>query len=315
MVEKNDVGFYSDVKAVDVEWLWYPYIPYGKISVLQGDPGDGKSTFILNIIAAVSRGGKTPDGKRLPCPYKVIYQCSEDGIADTIKPRLEKAGANCRNVCFIKEDDNLLSLDDERIGKAIDKTNARLLVIDPVQAYVGDDGNLNVASKARRLMQKLSMWASKYNCAVVLVAHLNKRDSAKSLYRTMGSIDFVASARSVLQLSRCDDGLRKVEQIKCSLAPKGDDCYFRIDEDGKLEWAKAEDKKLEWTSEEKGDIPLFLVSLLQNGPVKATEVIELSKEKGYSKRTLDKVKKQMGIKSFKRENQWYWQLGGKDSYE
>lgn len=91
---------YSGVTETAVDWLWYPFIPYGKLTLLQGDPGCGKSTLMMNLIAAASSGNCSPDGKKLKKPLHVIYQCSEDGISDTIKPRLLNAGADCNNVAF-----------------------------------------------------------------------------------------------------------------------------------------------------------------------------------------------------------------------
>ena len=91
---------YSEVQSTDVRWLWYPFIAIGKITLLQGDPGDGKSTMMMNLIAELSTGGKTPDGCKIGAPQKVIYQCSEDGVSDTIKPRLERYGADCRKIAL-----------------------------------------------------------------------------------------------------------------------------------------------------------------------------------------------------------------------
>ena len=95
---------YSEVQSTDVRWLWYPFIAIGKITLLQGDPGDGKSSMMMNLIAELSTGGKTPDGCKIGVPQKVIYQCSEDGVSDTIKPRLERCGADCRKIAFINEE-------------------------------------------------------------------------------------------------------------------------------------------------------------------------------------------------------------------
>ena len=95
---------YSEVQSTDVRWLWYPFIAIGKITLLQGDPGDGKSTMMMNLIAELSMGGRTPDGCKISAPQKVIYQCSEDGVSDTIKPRLERCGADCRKIAFINEE-------------------------------------------------------------------------------------------------------------------------------------------------------------------------------------------------------------------
>ena len=88
-MESQLLTLYSDVKAVPVRWLWYPYIAIGKITLLQGDPGDGKSTMMMHLIAELSTGGATPDGQAFGSPHKIIYQCAEEGAADTMKPRLE----------------------------------------------------------------------------------------------------------------------------------------------------------------------------------------------------------------------------------
>ena len=90
MENKEDYKIYSTVEKQEVEWLWYPYIPYGKLTLLQGDPGDGKSTFMINIASALTRGGLLPDGKKLEQIGNVIYQGAEDNVGDTIKPRLEE---------------------------------------------------------------------------------------------------------------------------------------------------------------------------------------------------------------------------------
>lgn len=202
-VEKRILTLYSDVQATSVHWLWYPFIAVGKITLLQGDPGDGKSTMMMNLIAELSKGGKTPDGKPVGTPQRVIYQCSEDGVSDTIKPRLERCGADCRKVAFINEETySGLTLDDERIRQAIIEFRPRLVVIDPIQAYLGSDSDLQIAGRARKLMQRLGMWASVYDCAIVLIGHLNKKEGTKGLYRSLGSIDVVAAARSVLQVER-----------------------------------------------------------------------------------------------------------------
>ena len=194
---------YSEVQSTDVRWLWYPFIAIGKITLLQGDPGDGKSTMMMNLIAELSMGGRTPDGCKISAPQKVIYQCSEDGVSDTIKPRLERCGADCRKIAFINEEVyNGLTLDDERIRQAIIEFRPRLVVIDPIQAYLGSDSDLQIAGRARKLMRRLGMWAAGYDCAIVLIGHLNKKEGSKGLYRSLGSIDVVAAARSVLQVER-----------------------------------------------------------------------------------------------------------------
>ena len=246
MAGKGETGIltlYSDVQATSVRWLWYPFIAVGKITLLQGDPGDGKSTMMMNLIAELSKGGNTPDGKPIGMPKKVIYQCSENGVSDTIKPRLEKCGADCRNVAFINEDTySGLTLDDERIRQAIIEFRPRLVVIDPIQAYLGSDSDLQIAGRARKLMHRLGMWASVYDCAIVLIGHLNKKEGTKGLYRSLGSIDVVAAARSVLQVERDPENtdIRIVRQIKNSLAPSDGEIRFSITAEAGFEWLECE---------------------------------------------------------------------------
>ena len=188
----------KDISKTKIEWLWYPYIPCGKITILQGDPGCGKSMLMMDIIARLTTGTEMPDGTKFT-PSNVIYQCAEDGYEDTIKPRLEKLGADESRIMWVNEDDERLTLDDEKIRQAIIDLEARLVVIDPFQAYLGDS-DMTSATGMRRIMTKLSLCASAYNCAVVLVGHMTKKSSAKELYRGLGSVDIVALARSVLQV-------------------------------------------------------------------------------------------------------------------
>ncbi len=147
---------YSEVKPVKINWVWYPYIAKGKITLLQGDPGDGKSTMMLNIIAELSKGGCFPDGTKVAEPILSMYQCSEDNAADTIRPRLDESGANCDNVVFIDEEKTgNLTLNDERIKESIVRIKPELVVIDPLQSYLGSDDNILVINRARNLMHNL----------------------------------------------------------------------------------------------------------------------------------------------------------------
>ena len=112
----------SDVQLQEIEWLWYPFIPYGKLTIIQGDPGDGKTTLVLNIAAKLSKGEGLDENMQIAEPINIIYQTAEDGLADTVKPRLELAGADCEKIMVIDESDKSLSMIDERLEEAIVKT-------------------------------------------------------------------------------------------------------------------------------------------------------------------------------------------------
>ena len=309
---------YSNVTATSVEWLWYPYIPFGKITLLQGDPGCGKSTLMMHIIAALSNGSFELDGRKMKRPVHVIYQCSEDSAEDTIKPRLTAAGADCKNVAFLDEETDCLTLGDEKIRRAIADFNAKLLVIDPVQAYLGD-ADISSASGMRRMLRQSAVWASSYDCAIVLIGHLNKKVSTKELYRSLGSIDLIAAARSVIQIapSDVDTEVVTLRHIKSSLAPKGRDLFFTIDSQHRVRWLESEDV---CTLKDQDDVPLkkskqeqaaeTLQMLLMSAPMKASEVKDLFANMNISERTLLSVKKDLSIRSVKRDGIWYWHLPG-----
>ena len=309
--------YYSSITEKSVEWLWYPYIPYGKISILQGDPGEGKSTLMLHIAALLTKGQPMPNELKPSSPENVVYQCSEDDIADTIKPRLIEAGADCEKVAYIVDDDGSLTLDDSRIETTIAKTGARLFIIDPIQSYLIQDGGMHNAGKMRSLLGKLSVVAAKYKCAIVLIGHMNKASSNKSLYRGLGSIDIAAIARSVLMICRDteDTDNRYLVQIKSSLAPEGEPVGFRFDRERGFLWcnnndrSKVElshyDKKLYYKHNEVSD---SIIVLLRNGPLPSAEIFARYNDINVSERTLYTIKKELRIHSFRENNVWYWKL-------
>lgn len=145
----------SDVQLQEVKWLWKPYIPFGKLTIIQGDPGEGKTTFALRLAAACSSGVALP-GMEIAEPFNVIYQTSEDGLGDTIKPRLIEAGADESRVLNICEDTDPLSLSDERIEQAIRQTNAKLMILDPIQGYIGERiDTLTAPTKSALFLKRL----------------------------------------------------------------------------------------------------------------------------------------------------------------
>jgi RecA-family ATPase len=173
-----------DVKPEPVEYLWKPYLPAGKISLIQGDPGSGKTTMSLAIAAAVTQGRGLPGGY-CEFPADVIVQNAEDGLADTIIPRLIQCGADVGLVHFIDEEEAALSLSDERIEQAIIEKKAKLCLLDPIQAYFrGSD--MNSAKGVRPLMKHLAGVADRTGCAIVLVGHLNKK-GGRSQYRGLAA--------------------------------------------------------------------------------------------------------------------------------
>lgn len=268
----------DEIETKEVNWLWYPYIPYGKITIIQGDPGEGKTTFALRLAALLSNGGKLPCTDSETKVINIIYQTVEDGYEDTIKPRLKVAGADCKRIMFIDESITPLSMTDERLEDAIVETNARLVILDPIQAYVGSWVDMHRANEIRPVLSRLSSIAEKHDCAIILIGHMNKSHGKKSAYRGLGSIDFQAAARSVLIIGRLKDNsqIRILAHGKSSLAPEGESIAFELSE--------------------------------ENGGVSQKEIWANASVKGISKRVLDQAKKSLEVKSKRKSNSWYWSL-------
>ena len=307
----------SEIQSQEVSWLWYPFIPYGKLTIIQGDPGDGKTTLVLNIAAWLSKGEGLDSDMKLSEPVNVIYQSAEDGLADTVKPRLELAGADCERILVIDEKEKSLSMVDERLEKAIVQTKARMLILDPIQAYLGGGMDMNRANEARDMTKKLGALAEKHQCAIVLIGHMNKAAGNKAAYRGMGSIDFFAVARSVLLVGRVEGepNIRAVIQIKNNLAAFGHPKAFALSEDG-FGWLG----DYEITADEVlgGIAPkankmeqakrLLRELALTSDAVQSNEIFDMADEQGISKRTLENAKRELGIRARKINNSWYWEL-------
>ena len=307
----------SEIESEEVSWLWYPFIPYGKLTIVQGDPGDGKTTFVLNVAAKLSKGEALDEAMKCEEPIHIIYQTAEDGLADTVKPRLEKAGADCTRISVIDESDKSLSMADERLEEALQRTNAKLLILDPIQAYLGGGMDMNRANEARDMTKRLGALAEKYKCAIVLIGHMNKAAGNKAAYRGMGSIDFYAVARSVLLVGRIEGEpeLRALVQIKNNLAAFGHSKAFRLSENG-FDWIG----DYEITADEVlgGIAPktnkteqakeLLRELAKEKSMLPSNEIIELAKQENISKRTLENAKKELGIRAKKINSVWYWVL-------
>ena len=305
----------SEIQSEEIEWLWYPFIPYGKLTIIQGDPGDGKTTLALNIAAKLSKGESLDEEMKISEPINIIYQTAEDGLADTVKPRLELAYADCERILVIDESSEALSMADERLEEAIKLTNAKLLILDPIQAYLGAGTDINRANEARDMTKKLGALAEKHKCAVLLIGHMNKASGTKASYRGIGSIDFFAVARSVLLVGRIEgeESLRAVVQIKNNLAAFGNSKAFELSEEG-FRWIGDYDISADEVlggiapKANKLDQAKRLLLELAEGTnrMQSKDIFEIAKEEEISKRTLENAKRELNISAKKINNTWYW---------
>ena len=294
----------SDVELTPVEWLWKPYLPFGKLSVLQGNPGEGKTYFAMHLAAACTNGKLLPNMERME-PFNVLYQTAEDGLGDTVKPRLIEAGADLDRVLVIDDSDVQLTLSDERIEKAIIENNARLVIIDPIQAYLGADVDMNRANEVRPIFMRLGQVAQRTGCAILLIGHLNKAAGMQSLQRGLGSIDIAAAVRSVMFIGKLkhDPTMRILTHEKSSLAPPGASLAFSLGDEGGFRWVGEYDitademlSGIEPQRETKTQQAKDLIcTLLAGGKrVYSEDIDKAALERGIPGRTVRDAKRELG---------------------
>ena len=326
MSQKKELKIISstNVEVREINWLWYPFIPRGKVTILQGDPGEGKSTFMLTLAAYLTRGEALPftDCGEPPDPITVLYQSTEDDYDDTIVPRFIKAGGIRDRLAFIDESEYPLTFDDDRILEGIKQTGAKLLVLDPLASYIGDC-SLNASNEVRQKFNALINAARETDCAIVVVNHMNKMPGLKAIYRTPGSIDVAGAVRSILLLARDPDeeDKRYLVQTKMNLASKGDALEFRI-EDGGIKFTGITDKtadeilrKQDFVSGigrpdvKRQEAKEVIEELLAAGTaVPAEECEAVLKKNGIRRSTAQTAKRELGIESVRIQDRWYWKL-------
>lgn len=320
MAHDYELKYFDNIKSKEIDWLWYPYLPYGKITIIQSDPGEGKTTMLLSLISYLSNGNPLPFSYTKMTAVS-IYQNAEDDMADTIKPKLESHNANCNNICYIEKKDELLLINDESIEETIVKSGAKLFVLDPIQAFIGDNVDMNRANVIRPRMNKLKEIAQSTGCAIVLVGHMKKNYSGKSNYRNLGSIDISAVARSVLVVGRLSKSseIKILLQLKNNLAPRGKSITFQI-ENRTVKWLSecsltADDilSTNPYNENSKRAIAENLIRLnLEDGIKSAKSIFAKAQDQGISIRTLKSVKATMSVSSIKKNGIWYWEMNSKE---
>ena len=316
----------SEIEPRSIEWLWYPFIPFGKVTLLQGDPGDGKSTFMLTIAALLTRGKPLPftETDNPLEPMNVIYQTTEDDADDTIVPRFIKADGDRERLLFISEKEAPVSFADERIAEAIRQTNARLIILDPLSSYIGNC-QINAANEVRPRFNCLIQLAKETSCAIVIINHLNKMFGIKAIYRTPGSIDIVGSVRSALLIGRSkeNEDERVLVQQKSNLASTGAAIVFSVGEHGITFIRETEQTADELLSVMSGsghrpdvktqEAMRFIRDMLSDGKEhEAAECEARLREAGISISTAKKAKRLLGVVSSKQRCSWTWQLPDDD---
>lgn len=335
----------ADLEPEEVEWLWPGRIPLGKLTMIAGDPGLGKSFTTLDMAARVSTGKPWPDDPNVTTKVgSVIIMSIEDDLADTVVPRLNAAGADrsriiamssvkCVETGKIKERIFNLETDIPRLAEAIERTpNVRLVVIDPVSAFTGKtDSHKN--TDVRSMLAPLQDLAAKHRVAVVCVTHLNKNAAGPVMYRSIGSIAYNAAARAVWGVvkDQKEANRRLFLPVKNNLAPDGHGLAYRLtDSDirgvARVAWDSV---PVDVPAEEAFGAPHggsrsprneaedFLRDLLAEGPVSATDAISEAESNGITEKTLRRAAKAINVQKRKvgMKGGWEWSLSSAGEVE
>ena len=325
---------FRDIIAERVGWLWNQRIPLGKLTLFVGDPGKGKSLVTCDVAARMSRGTRFPDGA--PCELAdTIFLSAEDGAEDTIRPRLDAAGADVAHIHRVKavkviladggtgESAFSLERDLDKLEDAVKKIpSAQMLVVDPLSAYMGRTDTHRDA-EIRRVLTPLSEFAARRRVGVVGVMHLKKSETS-ALLRVSGSIGFVAAARVVWGFGEDPDEseTRIMVAVKNNLAPLGNGLAYRIEASGdvaRIAWKQGAvtldaNSVLSVDRQEQNDrgarkpeAETWLLRLLASGEeVPVSKIIKLAEGAPFSWRTVEQVKKENGVRAVKRGRVWAW---------
>jgi archaellum biogenesis ATPase FlaH len=324
---------YSAIPPAHVEWLWYPYVPLGRLTTIEGNPGDGKSWFALALATQLSHGfwqmqmaGEESHRE----PAATVYLSCEDNPHDTIRPRLDILGADLTKILHIRAHAKdgqfvLLSLGDiPSLRSAIRSAQAKLLLIDPVQAYLPKGADMNKAEQMRPILAALNALAEETHCAIVLVRHFGKAVREVTLHKAIGSVDFAAAVRSILVVGvdKRDspppgETRHVILQVKNNVSQRGLPLGFTL-RHNEFTWSTTTMTEEEFAapvtqedkegSSDRAEAKAFIAMLLAEGPQDAKLVKQRTGEVGLSWRTVNRAKKDMGVLSYQEKGAWKWAL-------
>jgi hypothetical protein len=321
-----------------VRWLWPSRIPLGKVTIIEGDPERAKSTITIDLAARVSTGSPMPGETQQREKAGVVIVCAEDDLADTIVPRLLAHGADLSRIASVplERDEHghvrplTLPEHQDRLEVAIRQVEAKLLVIDPITAYLSETINTNNDASVRRATTPLTDLAQRTGCAVLLVRHLNKSGELKAKYRGGGSIAFTGAARAVLVVEEHPDqpGLLVLARVKNNLAKTIPAIGYRVASDELYEcplivWQgvihidadtllRGHDSRRD--AEVRAEAEELLRDLLSDGPARVADAKKLLTDAGISVSTIQRAKQRLRIRSVRERDEqgktigWTWQL-------
>lgn len=329
---KLETQLATEIEPKDVQFLWYPYIPKSKVTVLTGNPGDGKSKFLIALAAMATTGKPFPfeDEDTDREPITVMYQTTEDGYDDTVIPRFDASGGDRSRMVHIKEDEQHLTLGDPRIPEAIRRHNVKLLILDPLSSYIGDGCSMNQANEMRTRLNYLIQTADELECTVIIAAHMNKMEGLNPLYRNSGSVDIIGAARSALAITRPKESdnpnERILVQLKANLAPTGSGIVFETTERS-IQFLEEKELTLDEAfglSGRKVGRPNVKLQAAKNAMSEilsdgewhpAKECLDELMKRGFTQATIKNAKKTLGVESQKSHGSFVWRLKKEDDQD
>ena len=317
---------FSEVPDEQLEWLWYPYICLGTLGLLDGDPGDGKSQFTGWLVSEISRGRVLPNGASIP-PANCFLFNFEDLPGAVIKKRLEANGADLNRVFIQTRTFKLTPEMADWLDGEIAKADPRLVILDPIQAFITGDVDASNNVDVREFMERLKDIAERRRCAILVVRHFGKSQHDKAMKKGIGATDFVGISRNQFGLARRRDDVRGfiVFHMKTNFE-RGDAMLFTMgDADGR----KGQQPKIRFDQFEKIDVDAFfagtsatrgpdqderevakqfLLEALADGPKAASALKSQGEARAISASTLDRARKELGVITAKKGKIWFWSL-------
>ncbi|MBS1848768.1 MAG: AAA family ATPase [Actinobacteria bacterium] len=314
----------SDVQPERVEWVWPGRLPIGKLVVLDGDPGCGKSTLTLDVAARISTGSPMPDGYTPDAPGSVVLMSAEDGPGDTIRPRLDAAGADPNRVVLfdaVREPDPnrpevmrdrppSIPADLHHLERIVTAEKAVLVVVDVLAAFLTGKVDSHRDQDVRGALAPLAKIAERTRCCIVIIRHLNKSGGSKALYRGGGSIGIVGAARvGLVAGSDPEDDTRRILAVaKSNLAAVPPSLAYRLATHplfkvGMIHWEGATKHtaddlvadRHDDPDDDRDDAARALVMILADGPKWSKDAIDEMVLAGYTKDQARRARKRAGV--------------------
>lgn len=315
---------WADQTAVTtVKWLWKPFIPFGKVTLVEGNGGDGKTTMMLTIAAMLSQGVKPPaldNGSLYESesiePLTTFFVTDEDSVGDMTLPRYIRAGGDRSRLAYSGELEHHMTLNEQELNEIIIETGARLLIIDPLQSFLPKGTNMGNMTQMRAIFSMLTKVAQTNDCAIVIIGHLNKNEGARDIHRGMGSVDISAAVRSIIlvEADKKDRTKRYVRTIKSNYDESDYTPLQLVFDDNKRlsfrvaeAFSEADNKDIHMRKIDRATS--IIRNMLKERPIAVSEIIAECEKNDISNKTVRRAgKERLNVLTKYIDGVAYWEL-------